>query len=144
MLDVYGGSGAYGMTLAGRGARVTVADADRDAIRCGKEAARRSGRKLAFVRADARRFLERELESGRRPGLVLANPPRTGFGKGVGVALTALAPQRVIMVSCDPATLARDLRRLLAQRYRIRRIMPFDLFPQTAHVETVVALEREV
>jgi 23S rRNA (uracil1939-C5)-methyltransferase len=142
VLDLYGGVGAYGIALAGRGARVTVVDADGAAVRCGREAARRSGRGAAFVRADARRFLDREGQAGRRPHLVIANPPRTGCGPGVAQALGALAPARLIVVSCDPATLARDVKQLRGAGYRLLRAVPFDLFPQTAHVETLLLLER--
>jgi len=79
----------------------------------------------------------RELKA---PDLVITNPPRTGMDARVSEALERLAPERVVYVSCDPATLARDLGRLPG--FRIAEVSAFDLFPQTAHVETVVVLER--
>ena len=77
--------------------------------------------------------------------LVITNPPRTGMDKRVVDAILAAAPRRVVYISCDPATLARDLSRLCATR-RLRpsassQFRAFDLFPQTAHVETVAVLE---
>jgi len=71
---------------------------------------------------------------------VLADPPRAGLGKPVVKELERLAPLRVTIVSCDPATLARDLRRL--PNYVLERVQPVDLFPQTSHVETVALLKR--
>jgi 23S rRNA (uracil1939-C5)-methyltransferase len=71
---------------------------------------------------------------------VITNPPRTGMDARVPEALERLAPGRVVYVSCDPATLARDLARLPG--FRIAEVRAFDLFPQTAHVETVVVLDR--
>jgi 23S rRNA (uracil1939-C5)-methyltransferase len=76
----------------------------------------------------------------RAPELVVTNPPRTGMDARVTAALERLGPERVVYISCDPATLARDLARLTG--YRIALLRAFDLFPQTAHVETVALLER--
>jgi 23S rRNA (uracil1939-C5)-methyltransferase len=75
----------------------------------------------------------------KRPELVVTNPPRTGMDQRVTAALERLAPRRIVYISCDPATLARDLTRLPG--YRIDTLRAFDLFPQTAHVETVTVLE---
>jgi 23S rRNA (uracil1939-C5)-methyltransferase len=72
---------------------------------------------------------------------VILNPPRGGVGPGVMEALAARPPRRLVYVSCDPATLARDLRRL-GDGFRIVRLQAVDLFPQTAHVETVATLDR--
>jgi 23S rRNA (uracil1939-C5)-methyltransferase len=74
------------------------------------------------------------------PGFVLADPPRAGLGKGAVEHLNRLAPERITIVSCDPATLARDLAGLAG--YTIERIALVDLFPQTFHLETVVSLRR--
>jgi tRNA/tmRNA/rRNA uracil-C5-methylase (TrmA/RlmC/RlmD family) len=84
--------------------------------------------------------VEDVLRELRRPELVIANPPRTGMDERVTRALEHVAPSRLVYISCDPATLARDLGRLPG--FRLARIRAFDLFPQTAHVETVALLER--
>jgi 23S rRNA (uracil1939-C5)-methyltransferase len=74
--------------------------------------------------------------------VVIANPPRTGFGRGVADGIAALAPERIVIVSCDPATLARDVKQLATHDYRITRITPIDLFPQTPHTETLTVLQK--
>ena len=76
----------------------------------------------------------------RAPDLVITNPPRTGMDERVTAALATAAPSRIVYISCDPATLARDLGRL--QGFRLSSALAFDLFPQTAHVETVAVLDR--
>ena len=73
---------------------------------------------------------------------MIADPPRTGLGRGVAERLAALRASRIAMVSCDPATLARDLAALTARGYAIEGITPFDLFPHTAHIEVVAWLSR--
>jgi 23S rRNA (uracil-5-)-methyltransferase RumA len=142
VLDLYGGVGMYGVALAGDGAApVTVCDADRSAIDAGRRAVRDADGKVpSFVRADVHRFLARRRAAGTRADLVVANPPRTGLGRGVAAGIAAEAPGRIVLVSCDPATLARDVRELGARGYRLQRVTPVDLFPQTAHVESVAAL----
>jgi 23S rRNA (uracil-5-)-methyltransferase RumA len=137
--ELYGGIGAIGAALADRGAAATIVDADKDAIACGEEAAARAGAGPVFVRSDVLRYLQSGPEV---PDLVVADPPRTGFGPGVAEALAALWPPRIALVSCDPATLARDAAGLTARGYRLERVRPFDLFPQTAHVEAVGWLTR--
>jgi 23S rRNA (uracil1939-C5)-methyltransferase len=75
------------------------------------------------------------------PELVIVNPPRTGMDARVPTTLLDRRPRRIVYISCDPATLARDVGRLAAE-YRLVEARCFDLFPQTAHVETVAVLER--
>jgi 23S rRNA (uracil1939-C5)-methyltransferase len=74
---------------------------------------------------------------------VVANPPRAGLDGSVCAALRAVPPARIVYVSCDPATLARDLVRLGATAGRVATVRAFDMFPQTSHVETLVVLDRE-
>jgi 23S rRNA (uracil1939-C5)-methyltransferase len=76
------------------------------------------------------------------PDLAVVDPPRNGLGERVARMLVTLGAPRVIYVSCDPATLARDLTVLLSSGYRISQLHLVDLFPQTFHIETVVHLER--
>ena len=142
VIELYGGIGALGLALARRGARATIVDADPAAIACGTEAARSQRLTTAvFERADVLAFLQ-DRRDDTAPDLVIADPPRTGLGRGVVERLAALSAARIAMVSCDPATLARDLAALNARGYVLERITPFDLFPQTAHVEAVAWLSR--
>jgi 23S rRNA (uracil1939-C5)-methyltransferase len=77
----------------------------------------------------------------RHPELVIANPPRSGMAQAVTAKLRQLKPKRMVYISCDPATLARDLQRL--ETMRLVDARAFDLFPQTTHVETVAVLEPQ-
>jgi len=74
--------------------------------------------------------------------LVVADPPRAGLGKLAVKRLAALAPARIVLVACDPATLARDLTPLLAAGYALEKLVMIDLFPQTYHIETVAKLRN--
>jgi 23S rRNA (uracil1939-C5)-methyltransferase len=133
VIDAYAGSGATAIPLAGDGARVIAIEADRDAVaRCA--AALPAGSQAIAARVED--VIARSLPAD----LVLINPPRTGVHEEVARALQihAPSPRAVIYVSCDPATLARDLTRL--PRYRVASLRSFDMFPQTAHVETVCEL----
>jgi tRNA/tmRNA/rRNA uracil-C5-methylase (TrmA/RlmC/RlmD family) len=85
--------------------------------------------------------VEAALPAALPADIVILNPPRTGLDERVPVALTAAPPRALIYVSCNPATLARDIARL--PRYRIASVVAFDMFPQTAHVETVCELVPE-
>ncbi len=141
-IDLYGGVGVYGLVLAREGAEVVICEADPAAVACGREAARQiDTRSVSFQRSDAEHFLRGAARS-ISPAVVVANPPRTGFGPGVAEGVAGLAPERVVIVSCDPPTLARDLRRLAEHGYRPARVTPVDLFPQTPHIETVTLVRR--
>lgn len=142
VLDLYGGVGVLGLSLARRGAEVTVVEADASAVSCGREAAREEGLRVRFVRAGVAGFLRSRPREPRRPSLVVADPPRSGLARDVLHDLVAQGPDRILLVSCDPATLARDVSRLRSRGYALRRARPFDLFPQTPHVEVLTELVR--
>jgi len=130
--DLYAGIGETTAALARAGASVESVEADRRAVAEAERqgpAARRHAARVEHVLGDL-----------RPPDLVITNPPRTGMDARVPEALERLQPSRVIYVSCDPATLARDLERLPG--FGLADVRAFDLFPQTAHVETVAVLER--
>jgi 23S rRNA (uracil1939-C5)-methyltransferase len=130
--DLYAGVGETTAALAQGGASVESVESDRRAVaeaeRRGPAARRHAGR------------VEHVLAELRPPELVVTNPPRTGMDPRVVEAFEQLRPRRVVYVSCDPATLARDLTRMPS--YRLADVRAFDLFPQTAHVETVAVLDR--
>jgi len=129
--DLYAGIGETTAALAESGAEVDSVEADRRAVRAAEAAGPPARRHAARV--------EDVLGQLRAPDLVLTNPPRTGMDARVTDALERARPERLVYVSCDPATLARDLTRLPSFRLALAR--SFDLFPQTAHVETVAVLE---
>jgi 23S rRNA (uracil1939-C5)-methyltransferase len=136
VVDAYAGSGATAIPLARDGARVTAIEADRDA------AAHCAAALPAGSRAVAAR-VEDAIADLLPADVVLVNPPRTGLHERVSEALQSSvgSPRAIIYVSCDPATLARDLARM--PRFRISSLRAFDMFPQTAHVETVCELVPE-
>jgi 23S rRNA (uracil1939-C5)-methyltransferase len=136
ILDAYAGSGATAIRLARSGARVTAVEADRDASeRCASELP--EGSRVIAAR------VEEVIAEVLPVDLVLVNPPRTGLHERVTAELqgTPEPPRAIIYVSCDPPTLARDVARL--PRFRIASLKAFDMFPQTAHVETVCELVPE-
>ena len=131
VIDAYGGAGTYGRQLVRDGFDVTVIDASAPACRD----ARRAG--LHVIEAPVEEGLAQALPAD---GLIV-NPPRAGLSKQVSELLVDRGPDRMVYVSCDPATLARDLARL--RGYRVISLAALDMFPQTAHVESVVTLTRE-
>ena len=134
-LDLYAGAGLFAVPLAQRGAQVTAVEAGSSAIR--DLEVNTAGLPVKVGQGRVEDFLA-GLEQA--PEFVLADPPRTGLGKEVVRHLNRLGPPKITIVSCDPATLARDLAGL--KDYRISRMAMVDLFPQTYHLESVVALER--
>jgi 23S rRNA (uracil1939-C5)-methyltransferase len=132
--DLYAGVGDTTALLLARGASVESVELDPDAV-----AAARKQNPDAQPGIHAGR-VEALLPRLRPPEAVVTNPPRTGMDSRAVEALSAARPSRIAYVSCDPATLARDLRRLVG--YRLVALRAFDLFPQTAHVESVAILER--
>ncbi len=143
VLDLYGGVGVFALALARRGARATVVEADPEAVACGREAAARevAGR-VQFRVGDVEAFLRSEVGRLPRPDAVVVDPPRRGLGRRAVAALAALGARRIVMVSCEATTLARDLKLLAERGYRPERVTPIDLFPQTPHLEMVVTLAR--
>jgi 23S rRNA (uracil1939-C5)-methyltransferase len=137
-VDLYSGVGLFALALAKSFERVSAVESGSAAVRDLQFNAERAG--LANVHAEhatAERYLE-ALENA--PDFLLLDPPRTGLGKTVVRRLLDLHPRTLVIVSCDPATLARDLPALVGGGYRMERMTLVDLFPQTYHFETVVRL----
>jgi len=135
--DLYSGIGESTRALASRGAAVHSVESDRRAVAYAERASD-PGYPAApkWIAARAEDVVARL----PRADLVVTNPPRSGMDERVTAALDAGGAVRIAYIACDPATLARDIRRLRA--YRVSQVRAFDLFPQTAHVESVVLLER--
>ena len=133
VVDAYAGTGDIAVALAEQGARVTAIEIDRDASRVCASRLPEGSRAIAAP-------VERALPAALPADLIVLNPPRTGLDARVIEILQSQSakPKAVLYVSCNPATLARDVRRL--DRYTIRSLRGFDMFPQTAHVETVCEL----
>ncbi|HMD47781.1 MAG TPA: TRAM domain-containing protein [Bryobacteraceae bacterium] len=135
-VDLYAGVGLFSKALAARFPRVTAVESGRSAHR---DLVHNLGERVASENTTVEEYLAR-LESP--PDLILADPPRAGLGKHVVADLTRIQAPALAIVSCDPATLARDLQGLIASGYRIEKVTLVDLFPQTFHLESVVQLRR--
>ncbi len=140
IVDLYAGVGLFAVGMAARGSRVTAVE--RDPVSAVDLAANAAplGRPLRVVRAPVETWLKRC--GPLRDAAVIVDPPRRGLSREVLTRLARRRPRRIVYVSCDVATQARDLRALGASGYRLDDVRAFDLFPNTAHVETVVALDR--
>jgi 23S rRNA (uracil1939-C5)-methyltransferase len=142
-LDVFAGVGLFSLPLARQFARVIAAEANPVAVHDFKANAALPANAISgkpeIKEADAAEFLRRA-KSG--PDCVVLDPPRAGLEAEGTAALGKLGPKRIVYVSCDPATLARDLAGLATHGYGVSVVHQFDLFPQTFHIETVVNLMR--
>ncbi len=144
VLDLYCGTGTIGLSMAHKAGQIigvevvaaAIEDARRNAARNGVDNAR-------FICADAAEAARQLKAEGLAPDVVIVDPPRKGCDESVLETIAEMNPKRVVYVSCDPATLARDCKRLSALGYAVRRVTPVDMFPRTAHVESVVLLERD-
>lgn len=140
-IDLYCGAGTITLALARRVRHVIGVETVSEAIENAKENAARNGIDNAeFLCADAGQAAAMLAERGERPEVLVVDPPRKGLDETAIKAAVQLAPQRIVYVSCDPATLARDLKLFSEQGYQAVRCKAFDLFPRTAHVETVCLL----
>ncbi|TMA37869.1 MAG: 23S rRNA (uracil(1939)-C(5))-methyltransferase RlmD [Deltaproteobacteria bacterium] len=138
VLDLYAGAGNFTLPVARRGTRVTGIERNPIAAAAGRENAARLGlRDVTFETAPVVAALARR--APETADVVVLDPPRAGAADAIP-ALGALRARRIVYVSCDAATLARDVRLLAAHGYRVARVQPIDLFPQTFHVETVTLL----
>ncbi len=142
--DLYAGVGLFSRALAERCGRVIAVESGEVASRDLAAAARGGKGQPGFtaVRAPVLEFLEAQATQRERPELVVLDPPRAGLGVEGAAALARVGAKRIVYVSCDPVTLARDLAVLTRAAYGIESVEMVDLFPQTFHLETVVFLIR--
>ena len=142
VVDAYGGAGLFSLFLGPRAGRIFVIEGDREAARFAGLNLRGEGLMQAEVYpGDVADILENEFVVRRiTVEAVILDPPRDGCGQGVIDAVAAMRPERIIYVSCNPATQARDVRLLAERGYTLRLLQPLDMFPQTAHIEVVALL----
>jgi 23S rRNA (uracil1939-C5)-methyltransferase len=141
--DLYTGTGTIAQFIAPKAAKVIGIEAIPDAIKAAKANAEINGlRNVDFFSGDMKEVLTGEfIATHGSPDVVITDPPREGMHKDVIMQLLNIAPKKIVYVSCNTATQARDLA-LMQEVYRISRIQPVDMFPQTHHVENVVLLEK--
>ena len=144
VVELYCGIGTISLTLAERAGQVIGVELVPQAVADAKENARRNAleHKTRFACGDAAGLAARLAGEGVRPDVVVVDPPRKGLAPETVDTIAKMAPDRVVYVSCDPATLARDVKRFGGLGYAPARAEAVDLFPRTAHVETVVLLRR--
>jgi len=140
VLDLYAGIGTFSMRTSYSSARVIAVESSRVAVEAGKANANVNGRRnIEYIESDVLDFLKSY--QGRADKVIL-DPPRSGAGLDVMKEILRLSPERVVYVSCEPSTLVRDVQFLQNEGYSVVRVKPFDMFPQTYHVETVVTLVK--
>lgn len=145
VLDAYCGTGTIGLIAAEYAGEVTGVELNPEAVRNAVSNAKRNQRKnIRFVQGDAGEYMQKMAAQRETMDVVLMDPPRAGSDEAFLSSLVTLEPEKVVYISCNPVTLARDLKYLGKRGYRVNRAVPVDMFPWTAeeHVETVVLLSR--
>ena len=144
VLDLYCGIGTIGLAMARRARAVWGAEVVPEAVDDAVANAARNGITNArFLCADAGEAARRLAAEGVRPDVICVDPPRKGLAGDVVDTIADMAPDRVVYVSCDPATLGRDVKRFAGRGYVLRQAQAVDMFPRTQHVETVVLLSQQ-
>ena len=145
VLDLYCGVGTITLAMAAAAGKVIGVEVIPQAVEDAKENAKRNGIDNAeFFCGDAGQAALELEKQGIRADVVVVDPPRKGLNADTIEALSRFAPRRIVYVSCDPATLARDVALLKERGYVLKNAMAADLFPRCAHVETVVCLSRQI
>ena len=145
IVDLYCGAGTIGLSMASSARSVVGVEIVPQAVEDARFNAEANNIKNArFICADAAEAAERLALEGVKPDVVIIDPPRKGCQPElIDIITTRYSPERVVYVSCDPATLARDAARLAEKGYKLCEYTPVDLFPRTAHVETVALLSKK-
>lgn len=144
VLDAYCGTGTIGIIASDHAGQVIGVELNGDAVKDAKENAKRNNVKnIQFYQNDAGKFLVGMAEQGAKVDVVLMDPPRSGSDEAFLSSVVKMKPQKVVYISCNPETLARDLKYLTKNGYKVKRAIGCDMFPFTSHVETVALLLRE-
>lgn len=143
VLDLYCGTGTIGLSMAPKAGRVIGVEIVEQAVEDAKKNAEENGIENAeFLCADAAKAADMLKNRGVKPDVVILDPPRKGCDTTLIDTVTAMAPKRVVYVSCDPATLARDIKLFAQNGFKPMEVTPVDMFPRTAHVECCSLLCR--
>lgn len=144
VLDLYCGAGSIGLSAARDAARLIGNDVVPSAVENARYNAAQNGVENAeYICADAGEAASQLAARGVKPDVIIVDPPRKGVSAELIDAVCVMAPERLVYVSCDPATLARDLKTLAARGWHAEKCTAVDMFPRTSHVETVVKLSRK-
>jgi len=143
VLELYSGIGLFTIPLAPHVGQIDAVESSTRAVELARQNVHGNClRKVTFHAESAENWLAAQLRAGYRPDTIVVDPPRTGLSDRVASGLLKMAPHRIVYVSCDPPTFARDARQIVDAGYRLANLTAFDLFPQTHHTETVAAFDR--
>lgn len=143
LVDLYCGAGTIGLSMADRFRRLIGVEIVPQAVENAKQNALENGVENArFLPGDAAKAAQLLREEGIAPDVVVLDPPRKGCDEALLSTVAGMTPSRVVYVSCDPATCARDCRILCTMGYTLRSVTPVDMFPRTGHVESVVLMSK--
>lgn len=144
LLDLYCGAGTIGLSMAGKARRLIGAEIVPQAVENARQnAERNSVTNAEFICADAGQAAKQLESAGERPDVIILDPPRKGCDDATLTACAGMQPERIVMISCNAATAARDCKRLDELGYRMEKVRPFDLFPRTSHVECAALLIKK-
>lgn len=142
VLELYCGAGNFTLSVAKRVGEIVAVEGHRSSIDSGKQSAQLNDiSNIKWIAADVPRAVRQLRQRGERFSKIILDPPRAG-AKGIAQELAAFGTAHIFYISCNPATLARDVSSLVKQGYRLGTVQPVDLFPQTFHVETLAVLTR--
>lgn len=144
VIDAYCGIGTIGLIASDAAKEVLGIEVNPDAVRDAiRNAKANRVKNIQFYRADAGTYMVQMAEQDMRADVVLMDPPRAGSDEAFLSSVVKLAPERIVYISCNPETLARDLKYLKQKGYEVGKAWPYDMFPWTGHVETVCLLSRK-
>lgn len=144
VLDAYCGIGTIGMIAASSAKQVVGVELNGDAVRDARINAKLNNiQNIHFIKADAGEYMVELARESQPIDVVLMDPPRAGSDKPFLESVITLSPKKIVYISCNPETQARDLRFLTQNGYRVKAIQPVDMFPHTAHIECIALLERK-
>lgn len=143
VLDAYCGTGTIGIIASKKAGSVIGVELNGDAVKDAKVNAELNNiQNITFHKDDAGKFMVKAAERGELFDVVIMDPPRAGASLEFLKSLVFLAPEKIVYISCNPETQARDFSFLIRKGYKVKKIQPVDMFPHTEHVETVALLER--
>ncbi len=144
VIDAYCGIGTIGIIAAKKAKEVIAVEVNKDAVFDAKNNAKRNDTKnIKFYCDDAGKFMTKMADEGKSADVVFMDPPRAGSDEAFLSSVVTLNPKKVVYVSCNPETLERDLKYLIRNGYKVKKIQPVDMFPHTSHTEVVCQLLRK-
>ena len=144
IIDAYCGIGTIGLTAAGKVSKLIGIELNKDAVRDARiNASDNHISNAEFVNADASEYISEMADEGMQADVIFMDPPRSGSTEVFMSSAVKLAPRTIVYISCGPESLKRDLEYLTKHGYKVQKLQPVDMFPQTVHVETVVLLTKK-